>query len=160
MVRTILLCCSLIGADDTRPPADSFPNAGLATYHAEREKAGKTAADQIRLALWCESHDLPAERIKHLVLAIAYDPSNALARGLMGLVGYRGQWKNPDRVKRAVKVTAIEDGEVVPVFNLDVADDADFFVGQQGALAHDNTLPNLREAAFDAVTTLARSARP
>ena len=32
-----------------------------------------------------------------------------------------------------VQVTAIEDGKVVPVFNLDVADDADFFVGELGA---------------------------
>ena len=31
-----------------------------------------------------------------------------------------------------VRVTAIEDGKVVPVFNLDVADDADFFVGERG----------------------------
>ena len=31
-----------------------------------------------------------------------------------------------------VQVTAIEDGKVVPVFNLDVADDADFFVGEVG----------------------------
>jgi len=56
-----------------------------------------------------------------------------------------------------VKVTAIEDGKVVPVFNLDVADDADFFVGELGALAHDNTLPNLRETPFDAVTTLSNA---
>ena len=51
-----------------------------------------------------------------------------------------------------VKVTAIDDGKVVPVFNLDVADDADFFVGDVGALAHDNTVPDLRETPFDAVT--------
>ena len=50
-----------------------------------------------------------------------------------------------------VQVTAIEDGKVVPVFNLDVADDADFFVGDVGALAHDNTVPDLRETPFDAV---------
>ena len=54
-----------------------------------------------------------------------------------------------------VKVTEIEEGKVVPVFNLDVADNADFFVGKLGALAHDNTLPNLRELPFDAVTTVA-----
>ena len=48
-----------------------------------------------------------------------------------------------------VKVTAIDDGKVVPVFNLDVAGDADFFVGKTGALAHDNTLPSLREEPFD-----------
>jgi hypothetical protein len=52
------------------------------------------------------------------------------------------------------RVTSIEDGEVVPVYNLDVANDADFFVGQAGALAHDNTLPNLRQQPFDMTSTL------
>jgi hypothetical protein len=56
------------------------------------------------------------------------------------------------------KVTAIDEGEVVPVFNLEVAEDADFFVGQAGALAHDNTLPNLREQPFDAVGALTDTA--
>jgi hypothetical protein len=53
-----------------------------------------------------------------------------------------------------VKVTEIGEGAIVPVFNLDVADEADFFVGHAGALAHDNTLPNLREQPFDAVGAL------
>jgi Pretoxin HINT domain len=51
-------------------------------------------------------------------------------------------------------VTSIERGEVVPVYNLDVADDGDFFVGRGGALVHDNTLPDLREKPFDAVGPL------
>jgi hypothetical protein len=54
-----------------------------------------------------------------------------------------------------VQVGAIESDEVQPVFNLDVADDADFFVGRQGALVHDNTLPDLRQAPFDAPANLA-----
>ena len=53
-----------------------------------------------------------------------------------------------------VQVAAIEDGEVVPVYNLDVADDADFFVGEAGALAHDNTLPRLRQQPFDVASTM------
>ncbi len=50
-----------------------------------------------------------------------------------------------------VKVTAIGEGMVVPVYNLDVAEDADFFVGQTAALVHDNTLPDLRQPPFDAI---------
>ena len=50
-----------------------------------------------------------------------------------------------------VKVNAIGEGKVIPVYNLDVAEDADFFVGQTAALVHDNTLPDLRLTAFDAV---------
>jgi intein/homing endonuclease len=48
------------------------------------------------------------------------------------------------------KVEKIETGEVQPVFNLDVADDADFFVGDAAALVHDNTLPDLKQVPFDA----------
>jgi len=56
------------------------------------------------------------------------------------------------------QVTSIEAGDVQPVFNLDVAEDADFFVGQQGALVHDNTLPDLRLAPFDAPVASTTSA--
>ncbi len=66
--------------------------------------------------------------------------------------------KEGDRIRTltgTVKVSAIDEGKVVPVFNLDVADDSDFFVGKLGALAHDNTVPNLRELPFDAATTVA-----
>jgi hypothetical protein len=56
-----------------------------------------------------------------------------------------------------VKVASIEADRVQPVFNLDVAEDADFFVGDRGALVHDNTLPDLRLAPFDAPPSLASS---
>ena len=46
-------------------------------------------------------------------------------------------------------VAGIEPGTTQPVFNLDVADNADFFVGQGAALVHDNSLPDLRLAPFD-----------
>jgi hypothetical protein len=58
-----------------------------------------------------------------------------------------------------VKVAAITEGGVQPVFNLDVAEDADFFVGDRGALVHDNTLPDLRLAPFDAPPSLATASR-
>ncbi|MDR3637610.1 MAG: polymorphic toxin-type HINT domain-containing protein [Isosphaeraceae bacterium] len=51
-------------------------------------------------------------------------------------------------------VSSIDTGKVEPVFNLDVADDADFFVGRGGALVHDNTLPDLRLTPFDAAAEL------
>jgi len=57
-----------------------------------------------------------------------------------------------DRIRTlngTVKVARIEEGQVVPVFNLDVAADADFFVGRLAALVHDNTLPDLRQSPFD-----------
>jgi hypothetical protein len=58
-----------------------------------------------------------------------------------------------------VKVTAIEEDRVQPVFNLDVAEDANFSVGDRGALVHDNILPDLRLAPFDAPPSLATASR-
>jgi hypothetical protein len=49
-----------------------------------------------------------------------------------------------------VKVASVEAGDVVPVYNLDVARKRTFFVGSSGALVHDNTLPDPRLTPFDA----------
>ena len=53
------------------------------------------------------------------------------------------------------RVTAFEADKVQPVFNLDVAEDADFFAGEAAALVHDNSLPDLRQAPFDRPASLA-----
>jgi hypothetical protein len=70
----------------------------MAAYDAARARAGRTADGQVLLALWCEAHGMPAERLKHLTIAVMKDPSHARARGLMGLVAFRGQWETPDAV--------------------------------------------------------------
>ena len=59
-----------------------------------------------------------------------------------------------------VKVARIEDGQVVPVFNLDIAADADFFVGRAAALVHDNTLPGLRQSPFDGLASTSKDSDP
>lgn len=41
-----------------------------------------------------------------------------------------------------------------PLSSVDVAEDADFFVGQAAALAHDNTLPLMRQQPFDIASNL------
>jgi tetratricopeptide (TPR) repeat protein len=101
MLALIFVCSFLIVADDrgssTATPAD------LAVYDSARAKAGHDADAHVRLAVWCESHDLSAERMKHLSLAVLYQPTHALARGLMGLVAYRGRWQRPDAVAQEVK---------------------------------------------------------
>ena len=56
-------------------------------------------------------------------------------------------------------VESVDSERVQPVFNLDVAEDGDFFAGKVAALVHDNTLPDPRLAPFDAVTA-AKSAEP
>src|SRR4051794_27785927 len=93
MVAALLLVAGLLTAasDDTKPDR-------RATYEAAKAHAGRDADAHVRLALWCESHGLEAERIRHLALATIIDPGHALARGLMGLVEYRGRWQRPDAV--------------------------------------------------------------
>lgn len=53
------------------------------------------------------------------------------------------------------RVTAIGDGSMQKVYNLDVADTASFFVGDEGILVHDNSLPSPELHPFDAQTILA-----
>jgi len=98
------MCCALLASE---PGGDAGSSAtkqvDLSVYEAVKSKAGKSAEAHVRLALWCEAHGLTAERVKHLSLAVLYDPSNALARGLMGLVAYQGKWGRPDVVGEKVQ---------------------------------------------------------
>jgi tetratricopeptide (TPR) repeat protein len=100
MIHAILLCVALLG--DGVKPAEAIP-ATRAAYDAAQAKAGKNAADQVQLALWCEAHGLNAERIKHLNQAISLDSSNLLARGLLGLVAFQGQWAKPEQVEQGIQ---------------------------------------------------------
>ncbi len=54
-----------------------------------------------------------------------------------------------------LEVRAIEDDQVQPVFNLQVAEGSSFFVGAAGTLAHDNSIAKPVTAPFDAPPTLA-----
>ena len=104
MVCTVLMCCALLGAERGGDAASSAnTGADLSVYEAAKSKAGKSADAHVRVALWCESHGLTGERVKHLSLAILYDPSNALARGLMGLVADQGKWGRPDVVGEKIQ---------------------------------------------------------
>ncbi len=102
MVRAILLCCALF--TDGGKPAEPKPTAAdRVAYEAARDKAGKNPAAQVQLALWCEAHGFPAERVKHLTLAASLDPSNVLARGLLGLVAFQGKWAKPEQVEQEIQ---------------------------------------------------------
>jgi hypothetical protein len=72
-------------------------------YAKAAAAAGKDPVAHVRLALWCEAHDLPSERLKHLGLAVKYDPSYALARGLLGLVAYQGRWGPAEDVAQQIR---------------------------------------------------------
>jgi tetratricopeptide (TPR) repeat protein len=102
MLSLLVVCLGLIGPGEegSSPPADP---RDLAAYEAAKGQAGHDARAHVRLALWCESHGMSAERMKHLAMAVLYDPSNGLARGLMGLVAYQGKWERPDAVGREIQ---------------------------------------------------------
>ncbi len=97
MFQTILLSCALALVGET--PPDSGASDRVA-YEAAAAKAGKDTAAHVQLALWCESHPMTAERIKHLKLAVSLDPANLLARGLLGQVAVDGKWATPDQVEQ------------------------------------------------------------
>ena len=103
MLCSVLVCCVLVGADRVEPTQSATSLTELSAYQAAKKEAGRDADAQVRLALWCESHGMLAERSKHLALAVLYDPSHALARGLLGMVAYQGKWGRPDVVARQVE---------------------------------------------------------
>ena len=102
MITSVLLSGALILGVLTGDGADAKPS-DLAAYKSAAAGAGHDPSAHVRLALWCEEHGLTAERLKHLSLAVLYDPTNTLARGLLGLVAYRGKWTPPDQVTQAVQ---------------------------------------------------------
>ena len=87
----------------TEAPAKE-PEPDLAAYEAVKAAAGRGSAANVKVALWCEAHGLQAERLKHLALAVLSDPANVTARGLMGLVAYRGKWVSPEKAVATVKI--------------------------------------------------------
>jgi hypothetical protein len=78
------------------PPASSAPPAKpvLAEYRVLRDRAGRDPDAQVRLALWCESRGMVAERATHLKTALEVDPTNQTARGLLSQVADHGTWRS------------------------------------------------------------------
>jgi hypothetical protein len=100
-----LVCAALFvtaGADPVKADAPTKA-ANLAEYKALKAKAGNGADEHVRLALWCEAHDLGPERVRHLAKAMIIDPGNTLARGLAGLIQFRGRWMSPEAVDEAAR---------------------------------------------------------
>jgi hypothetical protein len=98
IVLTGALAAAGLGGD-----IDSLSPADREAYAKAAEAAGHDPAAHARLALWCEAHDCSTERDKHLSLAVKYDPSYALARGLSGLVEYQKRWGRPDDIAQQIR---------------------------------------------------------
>jgi hypothetical protein len=75
----------------------------LAAYQTAAVEAKHDPDANVRLALWCEAHGLQAEKLKHLAFAVLANPTHATARGLLGLVAYRGKWQRPDDVGNKIR---------------------------------------------------------
>ena len=101
MIHPVAACMvsSMLGLIGEGAPAGDVRVA----YEEAKATAGRGADAQVGLALWCEAHGLQAERLRHLAIAVLTDPSHATARGLMGLLEYRGKWARPDDVAARVK---------------------------------------------------------
>jgi hypothetical protein len=107
MVSALIVSVGILSVLWVEAEPEPGPTAAdLAAYAEARQSVGRDPAAHIRLALWCEAHGLRAERTKHLALAVLNDPANGMARGLMGLVAYDGQWKRPEAVAEKVKADA------------------------------------------------------
>jgi hypothetical protein len=102
MLSIVLACFGLIAADDG-PSTSPGESANVAAYRAAASKAGRDAKAHVRLALWCEAHGMSAERVKHLAAALLHDPSNTLARGLMGMMANKGRWDRPEAVGKQIE---------------------------------------------------------
>ncbi len=97
MLHAALL--AIIAAGFSPDDASGQASADRKTYEAIRVKAGQNPGALVKLSLWCEAHGLTAERGKHLMEAIGIDPANTAARGLLGLISYRGEWLSPEEVR-------------------------------------------------------------
>jgi hypothetical protein len=103
MATSILLGLALVAIS----PVTSAPSeADLKAYEDAKGLAQRDPDAHVKLALWCEAHGLGAERMKHLAIAVLADPQHATARGLLGLVAFRGQWKKPEAVAEKVRSDA------------------------------------------------------
>ncbi|WP_165075253.1 polymorphic toxin-type HINT domain-containing protein [Paludisphaera rhizosphaerae] len=97
MMFAFVIGLTMFGAPDGSTDADR------SAYDAAAAAAGRDADAQVKLALWCEAHGMPAERLKHLTRAVLLDPNNAKARGLLGQVQRDGKWMRADDVAKAVE---------------------------------------------------------
>lgn len=100
MLVSVLLSGLVLGFAD---PGVGPTAEDRAAYTAEQAKVGRDAAAHVRLALWCESRGMMAERTRELSLAVLNQPGNAMARGLLGLVEYKGRWQRPESVAEKVE---------------------------------------------------------
>ena len=85
---------------------DPGPSPDRGAYQSLDAKAGRDAASQVRLALWCEARGMAEERAEHLARALLADPNHAPARALLGQVGDGTGWRSPEKLAARAKADA------------------------------------------------------
>ncbi|SIO55936.1 Pretoxin HINT domain-containing protein [Singulisphaera sp. GP187] len=101
-----MLSALLIGSALTLD-ANGPEKPDLAAYETAKANVRRDPDAHVRLALWCEAHGLQAERLKHLAIAVIANPRHSMARGLMGLVEYRGRWQRPETISEKARNDAL-----------------------------------------------------
>ena len=97
MFLGLILTCGLVCADDLPAVAAPAADATREIYRRAAAQTGKNADAQVKLALWCESHGLSGERMKHLALAVLYDPPMRWHAGSWAWSATRASGRRPDR---------------------------------------------------------------
>ena len=105
MFPAILVCVACLTAEPGAAPnvGSQSKTADLTAYEETRARIGRGADAHVRMALWCEAHGLYPERLKHLAIAVLTDPAHARARGLLGLVAFRGNWQSPEAISEQLE---------------------------------------------------------
>ena len=100
----LVVCFGLIAADDgvASPPKDS---ADRAAFEAAQAKAGHDAKAHVRLALWCESHGLDAERMKRWRWPSSMIPPTAWHGACWAWSPTRASGSRPDDISRRSRTT-------------------------------------------------------
>jgi Pretoxin HINT domain len=114
MFYTLLIFGACLAAEPAaRSSEESQTKAhALAAYQQAKVTVGRDANAHVRLALWCERNGLPSERLKHLTIAVLTDPAHARARGLLGLVSFRGQWHLPEEIRDTLRADEATSGSL------------------------------------------------
>jgi len=100
MFPALLVSLACLTAEPPAAASVGSPSktSDLTLYSEARARLGCGADAHVRMALWCEARGLDSERLKHLAIAVLTDPAHATARGLLGLVAFRGQWQSPQAI--------------------------------------------------------------
>jgi hypothetical protein len=105
MISTLLVCGACLAAEPVAYGTKQLQSKTqiLAAYEQARASVGRDVDGHVRLALWCEQNGLSSEWLKHLTIAVLTDPAHAGARGLLGLVAFRGQWRSPEEIRARLR---------------------------------------------------------